>query len=222
VNASGSGRSAKEELLEQLMVAAREQDRQLQAARRPRRRRRRGLGVVVAIGLGAAAAAGAADLISTGEPLPDRTLRGPRNEPPAGQGLQLVARAADPTGKTTWGVGVHTSGAGEACVMAGQVRGQSLGLIRDGRFRPYEPGTSGICEGATPMPLVYDRLTIRGAQPRTVVFGLTHDDRRFVTAMLGNRSYTARPAPGGAFLFVFSGTLPLDQPELGVGAAIGR
>jgi hypothetical protein len=207
--------SAKEQLLEQLMVAAREQDRTLRATQRPRRRRRRVLGLFAAVVLGGAAAAGAAELISTGEPVPDRTLRGPRSEPPSGQSATIVAKAGDPDAKTTWGVGVYTSATGRPCVLAGQVRGYTLGLIRGGSFHPYAPGTSGICAKDSARPLVYDRLTIHGAQPRTVVFGIANGP---VTATLNGKSSPVRRGRGGAFLVVYSGTLPLDQPQLDVGS----
>lgn len=224
MKASGPGKSAEDRLLEQLMVAAREQDQQMRAARPPkrRRRRRRGLALVIAVGLGAAAAAGAADLISTGEPVPDRSLRGPSDVPPQGQAAELVAKAPDPAGKTTWGVGIYTTKEGRACALAGQVRGVSLGTIRNGTFHPYERGTSGICQTERPLPLVFDRATIRGAQPRTVVFGIARDRNREVTATLRDETYTARPSRDGAFLFVFSGNLPQGQPQIGVGGPVGR
>jgi hypothetical protein len=223
VTGPGERDTAKERLLEQLMIAAREQDRELQAAQRPRRRRRRrALVAVVAVGLGAAAAAGAADLISTGEPVPDRTPPGPPSAPPADRGADLVAKAPDPDGQASWGVGVYTSATGRPCVMAGQVRGLSLGLMRDGRFHPYAKGTSGICLDSDRRAMVLDRLTIRGPQPRTVVFGLVRDRKGRVTATLGTRTTPVPLARGGAFLLVYSGNLPLSQPRIELEPPAGR
>ena len=100
--------------------------------------------------------------------------------------------------------------------MAGQVRGLSLGLIRDGRFHPYERGTTGTCAHAD-HPLMYDRLTIGGRRPRTIVFGRTRDTDRYVVVPSGGKSRSVRPARGGAFLFVFDGSLLPDEgiPRLG-------
>jgi hypothetical protein len=106
VNASHPRRPASEELLDELMVAARRLAAEEQPARtldrRPRWRRGRIAGLVVALGLGAAAAAGAADLISTGDPVRDADVKSPRLEPADTKAPQLAAKAADPKGGVTW------------------------------------------------------------------------------------------------------------------------
>src|SRR4051812_7927141 len=91
-----------------------------QSRPRRRRRRRRATGLLVAALLGGAAVAGAADLISTGDPVPDRTSRGERYRSGHAAGFDLVAKARDPAGQTAWGVGIYTAGNGDACAIAGQ------------------------------------------------------------------------------------------------------
>jgi hypothetical protein len=213
-------RSARDELLEEIMAAARREEAMERGAattgRRGRRHRRRVVGVIVALGLGAAAVAGAADLISTGDPVPDTSFHSPRYAPPPKGAPELVAKAHDPQTNTTWGVGVFTSEDGLDCAVAGQVRGLSLGLIRDGRFHPYERGTTGTC-GHKNLALMHDRLTIGGSRPRTIVFGRTRNTDRYVVVESGGKSRSVRPARGGAFLFVFDGPLLPDEaiPRLG-------
>jgi hypothetical protein len=207
VNPESPHRSASEQLLDQLMEAARRDEALTQPPRRPRRRRRRAVAVLAAVLLGGAAAAGAADLISTGEPIPDRTVRGPRYDPAAEGAPALATKASDPTGAAAWGVGIYTSAAGEDCAVAGQVRGVELGQIRDGKFHPYERGTSGACANLSQLQLLSDRLFVRGAQPRTILYGRTSRPERSVTVDLNGKTYSARPARGGAFVFVFAGNL---------------
>jgi hypothetical protein len=220
VNASEPRRSASDELLDGLMAAARREAAAERSGRtldrRPRRHRGRIAGIVVALGLGAAAAAGAADLISTGDPVRDMDVKSPRLEPADARAPQLVAKAADPEGGVTWGVGIFTSAAGLHCAVAGQVRGLTLGMIRDGRFHPYETGSFGAC-GSARLPIASDRLTITGSSPRTIVFGRTRDADRVVVVQSGGRTYSTRPARGGGFLFVFDGKLAVGDaiPRLG-------
>jgi hypothetical protein len=221
VSAPGPRRSASDQLLDQLMEAAR-RDEALARPPRRRRRRRRTIGVLVAVVLGGAAAAGAADLISTGEPVPDRTVRGPRYDPAGRGGPELAAKASDPTGAAPWGVGIYTSGAGQACAVAGQVRGTQLGQIRDGTFHPFERGTSGACGDLSRLELLSDRLFIRGAQPRTILYGRTSRPEREVVVDVDGEPRSARPGRGGAFVFVFAGNLGPGEAVPRVGRPLKR
>jgi hypothetical protein len=211
-------RTASEQLLDQLMEAAR-RDEALHGPPRRARRRRRALGLLAAVLLGGAAAAGAAELISTGEPVRDRSASSPRYEPPAGRGPELVTKAPDSAGGAAWGVAVYTSGSGEDCALAGQVRGVELGVIRAGRFHPYARGTTGTCADLSRVRVMHDRLTITGAAPRTVVFGRTSKPERTVVVDVDGRTYSARPARGGAFVFVFDGKLATNEGIPRVGPA---
>ena len=58
---------------------------------------------------------------------------------------------------------------------------------------------------------------IRGAQPRTIVYGRTSHPERAVTVEVDGETFTARPARGGAYVFVFAGNLRPNEaiPRLG-------
>jgi hypothetical protein len=223
VNAPGPPRSARDELLDEIMAAARREEamerRAHETGPRARRHRRRVVGIIVALGLGAAAAAGAADLISTGEPVGDKTPRSERYQPNNAGGPALVAKASDPAGSTTWGVGIFKSAAGLDCAVAGQVRGVSLGLIRNGQFHRYDRGSFGTCAGKR-IPIMSDRLVIGGPNPRTIVFGRTRQPDRLVVVESGGKQHSVSPAEGGAFLFVFEGKLRPDEAIPRAGAKI--
>jgi hypothetical protein len=205
VNATDPSPSAKEQLRAQLMEAGRREEALERRAARPRHRRRRAVGLSVALVLAAGAAAGAADLISTGEPLPDSTFTGNNYKPLVPGAPQLVAKAADPEGDAGWGVGIYTAANGDDCAIAGQVRGVSLGLVRDGRFLPYTSDSTGACGDLGQLAIMIDKQSIGGARPRTIVYGRTRDPNRFVLAEANGKTYRTRPARGGAFLFVFAG-----------------
>jgi len=191
---------ALDELRERLRAAA---HRELAAAvpRRRRRRRRRVAGLLAAGVLVAAGAAGAAQLISTGEPVRDARegiLAGFRPGPGPSQ-LPLIAR--DPGGGPAWGVRVYTARNGDRCVVAGVVNGAALGQMSDGRFHPYPEGYAGAC-GHPGRPFGNAQLD-RG---RTLVYGIARPAARRVTIAVGG----GRPNPvptgrGGAFLAVYRG-----------------
>jgi hypothetical protein len=194
-------RPAREELREQLLQAARRQ-----AAPRParRRHRRRGLAVVAAVALGAAAAAGAAELIATGDPVPDTTYPGTRYGPAAEGVPVLDAKAPDPDGGLGWGVGVYTSEQGLPCAVGGRVRALSIGTVRDGTFHPYERGTTGVCGKLDRAALIYDLTFLDGV---TIVFGRTREPGRRVIAEHAGESRPARSGRRGGFVWAFDGRI---------------
>jgi hypothetical protein len=215
VNASDPQRSAREELREQLLQAARRDDAR-QAAESPvrRRRSRRSLAVVVALVFGAAAAAGAADLISTGDPLPDSSYSGSGYQPGKAGAPALDAKTHG------WGVGTYTAGNGESCAIAGQVRGLELGAVgTDGKFHRYERGSAGSCGDFKRMNLFYGVKQYNGV---TIVFGRTSEPNRFVIARNDGRSIPATPGRGGAFLWVFKGKLLPGDVPVALGGPIHR
>jgi hypothetical protein len=132
------------------------------AARKPRRRRRRGIALFAAVLLGGAAAAGAADLISSGEPVRNERAAGPRYDS-SGQ-LQLATIAKDKP--LPWGVQIYTSAGGKNCALVGRIRGAQLGrLDADGKtfeFKgervPVETGLGGafviVFSGSANPPIV--------------------------------------------------------------------
>lgn len=222
MSAPGPRRSASEQLLDQLMEAARRDEALARPPQRSRRGRRRAIGLLAAVLLGGAAAAGAAELISTGEPVPNGTIRNPRYDPAAKDSPAIVTKASDPTGAAPWGVGIYTSNEGQACAVAGQIRGVQLGVIRNGTFHPFERGTSGACADLSRLPLFSDRMFVRGAQPRTILYGRTSRPEREVTVSLNGKTFSARPARGGAFVFVFDGNLLPSEAVPRVGRPLRR
>jgi hypothetical protein len=198
-------RSAHERLGEELVAAAVRQHEERGARSRGRRRRRAVVSIALAAVLGAGAVAGAARLIATGEPLPDRTVPGARNQP-AGAPV-LVAQVWDAERKTSWGVGLDTSAEGEDCALAGAVRGRELGRIEDGAFRRYEGDFSGACAALDrALPISYDVLQARGSPPRTILFGRTLPGARTVLVTHAGETQPVPVARGG-FLALFDGAL---------------
>jgi hypothetical protein len=201
-------RAAQNSVRDQLREAARREIVRADPGRRRRNRRRwRGAGFLVAALLGVTVAAGAADLISVGAPLPDSGPSQPRYAPQGGSGVgRLVIKAPDPEAGLAWGVAIYTSGDGQDCAIAGQVRGVSLGQVRAGRFRPYEKGTTGACGRLDRMPIWIDFLRIAGSRPRTIVYGRARE--RVVSMNDRGQRRTVRTGPGGAFVFVLRGVFP--------------
>ncbi len=199
--------TAREELREQLLAAARREEAKPEAVakRRRRRRQRRGLGLGVAVLLGGAVAATATDLISTGEPVRDSGFSGEQYRPAVPGAPDLVAQAKDPDGKTTWGVGVYTSVNNLSCAIAGRVRGNQLGTLRDGTFRPYRADSRGACTKLGRRPIILDTLNVGGAQPRTIIFGRTRPGEPYVLADYDGKTHRVATARGGGFILVFEG-----------------
>jgi hypothetical protein len=195
-------RAAHDALREQLVEAAR---RELAAASpRPRRRWRwRSLGLVLGATFGLAAAAGAGGLISTGEPVKDRTF--PNGEYRPAQPPQLAIKASDPAAEAPWGVAIYTAANGQSCALLGQVRGVSVGVIQDGRFHPFEAGTTGMCGSLKRLPQITDMTHVGGPHPRTIVWGRAKAGARAMVVTVDGRRRVAPVGHGGAFLFVLSG-----------------
>jgi hypothetical protein len=173
------------------------------AARKPHRWRRRGIALFAAVLLGGAAAAGAADLISSGEPVKDETVANPRYNS-SGQ-LQLATVAEDKP--LPWGVQIYTSAEGEECVLLGRVRGRELGkLDADGKtFHRYEEGRQGSC-GDPEGKNGYFRDIYPGTD-RSVIFGRAKAGvKRVIFEFKGERVPVATGL-GGAFVIVFSGSV---------------
>lgn len=194
------------ELREHLREAAR---REMASA--PRRssvsRWRRATIIAVAALLLAAGAAGAAALLSTGEPVPDPRGKAARYLPAAVGDHRIAVIAADPAAGTKWGVATYTGRNGQQCAIAGQVRAGALGVVRNGTFHPYEPGTSGPCGDLSRQRYFGDQRFYPGEQPRTLIYGRTQSDVSSMTLELDGERYSARLGHGGAFLFLFEGRI---------------
>jgi hypothetical protein len=187
--------------LAELRESLREAARRDVAARGPRRRRRRGLAVLAVVLLGGTAVAGAADLISSGEPLRDERAVPQRYHPSTA--LQLSVKAKDQP--LDWGVGVYTSRNGDECALAGRLRGVTLGELRGGVFRPYPAGRPGAC-GRTDTPTGAFADLIR-RDGRTLAYGRARPGARSVIITVDGRPHKARTGAGGAFVLVFKGSV---------------
>jgi hypothetical protein len=186
---------AMNELREHLREAAR---RDIAAAAPKRRRRRVTIGVVALL-LGGAAAAGAADLISTGEPLKSPYVQSERYKP--SDRPQIVLTAHDEP--LPWAVSVYDSKDGQKCALAGQLRGAQLGRLSNGKFRPYEPDHTAMCGDPTRGAGVLSDLVT--SPDRTIFFGRAAPGRTRVTAIVDGQPRTTPAGAGGAFIFVFKG-----------------
>jgi hypothetical protein len=145
-----------------------------------------------------AAAAGAADLISSGEPVKKQPAD--RRYESTGD-LTLAVKAPDKP--LSWGVEVYTSPDGRTCALAGQVRGFSLGLIKNGVFHAYPKGRGGACGTLTNKQGGF--ISAAFGENRTAVYGRVRAGASSVTLVVDGKSKPVPVGPGGAFLAVYDG-----------------
>lgn len=201
---------AGQELRENLRRAAQRQV----ATRTVRRRRQRVSVVLVGVLLLAAAGATAAELISVGSPARDRPGMPPGQRPEPYQSGELVLRAPDPEAGGSWGARVYTSRTGTECILAGWIRGVTLGRVEGSRFRPYPPEATGSC-GSLPSTQFFFAATPHAEpQPRTLVYGRARDDVQALRVNDGERVRRVRPGPHGAFLLVLEGEVSPPQVQV--------
>ena len=175
------------------------------AARKPRRWRRRGIAIFAAVLVSGAAAAGAADLISSGEPVKDEHDATSRYSS-SGQ-LQLAVEAKDKP--LPWGVKPYMSADGQECALVGRVRaGVELGELDDkGVFHPYAEGRSGACGNVGKGFMAGLRRN-----GKTAIFGRAPHEGMKVRVVVDGKTYTTSAGREGAFIFLFKGSvLPSDS-----------
>lgn len=186
--------------------------RQHEQASTPRRKRRKRWRIGVLAGVGALAVAGGAtatNLISLGSPDDDpskipASLR--PAEPLTGRPITLTAPDADASGK--WGAVAYTNRAGAPCVLAGWVRGSSLGVVEDGRFRPYTSLRSGLCGSDGPDSVSLSTLNVTEPKSRTLVFGRAAETIDAVELNDGAKTHRVPTGSDGAYLAVLDGRVP--------------
>ena len=161
-----------------------------------RRRRKRGLALLLAGLLGVAAAAAAVDLISVGEPLPDRTSRRPDYRP-ATPGVAATSCAARADRPLPWGVAVYTAANGDA-VRARRPAPRRLARAHRARRFRLRAGTTGAC--TVTLGMLADML--RGRSPGPSV----RPRAARSSAARSGASATSSRRPGGVRL-VFEGSL---------------
>jgi hypothetical protein len=193
---------------DQLHEAAR---RELAPAARRRRRRRRILAIAVAALLVAAAAAGAARLIGVGEPTED--TRQPAGLAPGAPG-RIVLRVSDPGG-LPWAARAYTSRDGRSCMLAGQLRGLSLGVVRGGTFHPYPASAVGVCGEVSRVGFVFDAVTFREPRTRSIVYGRTRPGVRGVMVEVpGAGPRRVRVGRDAAFLLLYDGPVKANEVKV--------
>jgi hypothetical protein len=189
-------------LREQFAAAAAREigaDQQPHAVRR--RKLRRAAIAFAVVGVGSGGIATAVDLISTGEPAPGNPDISKVYGVTPGGGTVAVT-APDPDGGLDWGVLAYTSKPGLPCAIVGQVRGAELGVVEDGKFRPYGTRAGSVCGPLKDRRVFWSPIDIGN---RSLIFGRASAGVRAltVTVKATGRRYSAKPGPKGAFLFVF-------------------
>jgi hypothetical protein len=193
-------------LREQFRAAA---ARQIELERRTRRPRRGALIAIAAVVATGGIAAGT-QLISTGKPAKEPAGKTGRYRP-ANLGT-IAVTAADPAFPVPWGVLTYRTGRGETCALAGQVRGNELGAMKDGAFHPYEARSGGACGDIERHAYFGGVGYLNG---RTLLYGRARADvARMRLSEQGEPPRSAAVGPGGAYLFVLKGRVPAGRFRL--------
>jgi hypothetical protein len=179
-----------------------------------RRRRMRRAGALALVALSTAGVATGASLLATGDPVPDVKGKGTRYLPATPGGGRIAVSAYDPALNVRWGVATYTARTGSQCVVAGQVRGTSLGLVRDDVFHPYAEATSGACAHLSARQMVTEARFFPGSQPRTVVYGRTGPKVHGIALEVDGKHYSSAIGHGGAFMFLFEGEVTPAEVKL--------
>jgi hypothetical protein len=156
-------------------------------------------------------------LLTTGS-VSDDTSPGPReaSQVPSRPGeARLAGSQPDPYGGLAWGVGLYTDREERLCAVIGRRKGEQLGEVREGAFRPLSPQTPGACADQHPDTLVSNVLP-RGTEsrPRTIVYGRAAPDVSSVSASTPEGRRLTDTVSGGAFLFVFDRRLRSQDIDL--------
>jgi hypothetical protein len=179
----------------------------IEAERVAIRRRKRPRLVIALAGTAflAAGAAGAASLIGVGEPMPEPRQLRPLDTRPTGSPAFAV-QASDPTGGLPWAVQIYTNDRGADCAAAGRRRGQEIGFVEGGRFRPLPAASGGACGDLRRTPLLFTVLPSPESRRYTLLFGRVRQGIREVRISGAGKPRTV-PVSRGAFLAVYSGAV---------------
>lgn len=173
-------------------------------------KRRRMTYVAVAGVLAAAGAAGAASLISVGEPI-DEAKDVPGGLAPLPQAGAIAVQADDPAGGLPWGVRVYESRSGSDCAVPGRLRGNELGFVQSGRFRPLAGDATGSCGDLDTRPFFVATEASKETPVHTLVYGRARIGVRQIQLAGPDGMRSAKPGRAGAFLFVYRGSVPLSR-----------
>ena len=86
------------------------------------------------------------------------------------------------------------------------MRGQTLGRVKGGTFRPYAPGYSGPCGDLGTLKGFNDQVYFAEAD-RTVVYGRARAGYTTAVLTIEGERHEARIGHNGAYLFLFEGDL---------------
>ncbi|MDA0178743.1 hypothetical protein OJ997_00425 [Solirubrobacter phytolaccae] len=212
-------RTAQTALRDALVAAGVREHESAVAAHRGRRRRRhrRTAGFAVLALLGATAVAEGTGLISVGEPIkpaPGLEASDPKITAANGERMDIVATAPDEQRNVSYGLATYTSAAGNDCVIAGQLRGNQLGLERYGTFHRFSDLRPGVCveDGGQ---RTNDLVNVDSDPPRTLLYGITTPDKPgTVTLRATGEKRAIDPVDGGAWLLVYEGRLTVADFKL--------
>lgn len=134
------------------------------------------------------------------------------------------AVAADPTRPgVQWGIGVYPSQNGrDTCLLAGRVRGQSLGVEQNGRYTRLSKDAPGFCDDVdTQHAIVTTRSDFSATGNRTLLYGLVD---RTVTSLRLGLSHALKElevASDGTFIVVAVGSRGLSNQQFEITSAAG-
>lgn len=188
-----------DELRQNLVEAA---QREVEAKRARRRRQRRTTGLIAAALIAGTAVAGAADLISVGKPFEDIRAQGDDYKPPPGSLQPTILATAKSGRRLPYAVGFYKANNGKLCVVAGSLRGYTLGREQDGKFRPYKRDNVGTCNA--PDRPSFDSISYAG---RTLVYGRATASRPLVRITVDGKTVTPPLQKDRSFLVVYDGEL---------------
>jgi hypothetical protein len=211
--------------------AAREvEERQARRRRSPGRGLgRRSLGPVLGA-ITAFSVVGAGVAISTDVFLADGGSTGSDPKPPSetrhapGDAYRGNAVAVDPTKPALrWGIGVYPSRNGrDTCLLAGEVRGQGLGVEDNGRFTSLSKEAPGICDDVDLRHAIFTtRSVLNAIGERTLLYGLV--DRTVTSLRLGmsGELKDLDVANDGTFIVVAAGSRGLRDQQFEITSATG-
>lgn len=134
------------------------------------------------------------------------------------------ALAVDPTRPgVRWGVGVYPSQNGrDTCLLAGRVRGQSLGVEQDGRFTSLSKDAPGSCADLDAGHAIFKtRSYFSATGDRALLFGLV--DRTVTSLRLGSSGALKDldVANDGTFIVVVVGSRGFRDQQFEITTASG-
>lgn len=168
------------------------------------RRHRKGVGggfVILAL---AGTTATATQWISTGDPVDPEVVDSAKYQPGSVKPV-VVVTASDKALGVPWGVAIYDSKGGYKCSYSGQLRGERLGVVQDGKFRPFTDKTGAVCQTLRSHEILWAFKPYDTKPSRTIIFGRAGTRVKSVEIVADDDRRTVKPGTGGAFLVVVAG-----------------